>query len=443
MPFWDTLHGLMPTFFPAVKSAGQGALPMPSGQGGRTFWWGNGSGPIFPGGGLNVGRSIDYAQAAGDVTQNSAVAACINWISTNWADAPVRVGVQEGGKFAPVEHHPLQALLDQPNEDYNGKWLMWALLADYYRYGRAYVHIVSAGGQPKELQYLPAAVTTSVAGPDGRRSHYAYKPGNVVIRVPCDAVVHFRFGVDPCNVLEGVSPLGPVLVEIVSDNACARYPANVMHHGGLPPGVLVPKPQAAGDLTQPLTPELARILTDAFNEKRQADPGKIPLVSAPLELVLLGWKPSEMVLNDLREEPETRIAAQFGIPCLVAGLRAGLIRSTYSNSEQANKAAWTNCLVPLQKSFASEWTRQLLPLFPGSDGMTVEYLHSEVGVLQEDKMARRDTARKDFAAGVLTHEEVRAEQGRSPLSDAEKEKVGGQTTPAEDRGGPPEQKASE
>ena len=434
MAFHDTLHRLMPTFFrqSAFKASGNapGGLPMPSGGGGRPFWWGNGSGPLYPGGGLSLGRTIDYAQAAGDPMQNSAVAACMNWIGTNWGDAPVKVGRLDGGKFQPEPEHPLEILLDQPNEDFNGKWLMWALLTDYYRYGRAYAFVnAPKGGLPREIQYLPAACTWAVPDASGHLLRYAYKPAQAVIPVDKKNVVHFRFGVDPGNVLDGASPLTPVLSEIVSDNACARYPADVMHHGGLPPAVLTPKPQPAGSSVQPLTPELAAALTEMFNEKRAADPGKIRLIPAPLDLTILGWKPSEMALNDLREEPETRIAAMFGIPCLVVGLRAGMIRSTYSNTEQAVKGAWTNCLVPLQKYFASEWTRQLLPFYPDADGLTVQYDHTAVGVLQEDQMAKRDNARQDYAGGLITHDEARAEQGRDPVKGRNRTGFSGGKTP--------------
>lgn len=427
MAFRDTLHNLMPTFFPAIKSGnGTGGLPMPSGSGGRSYWWGNGSGPIFGGGGLNLNRTIDFAQAAGDVMQNSAVAACMNWIGTNWGDAPLKVGKLAGNKFEPEPHHPLEDLLDQPNEDFNGKWLMWALLSDYYRYGRAYAYIVLVNGAPHEIQYLPAQCTQAVSDKAGRLSHYAYRPAQQTIAVDKTLVVHFRFGVDPANTLEGLSPLAPVLPEIVSDNACARYPANVMHHGGLPPAVLTPERPAAGSNAAPLDPDTAKALSEAFNEKRAADPGKIPILSGSLRLIELGWKPSEMALNDLREEPETRIAAQFSIPCLVVGLRAGMIRSTYSNTDQAVKMAWTNCLVPLQKYFASEWTRQLLPYYPDSEGKSVAYDHTAVGVLQEDQNAKREQARKDYQGGILTHAETRAEQGRDPLPDSE---TGGLKTP--------------
>ena len=410
----------MPTFFPIKAS--NGSLPMPVGTG-RNFFWGNGSGPLYPGGGINVGRSLDYAQAAGDVTQNSAVSACLNWICTNWADAPLKVGSLAGNKFEPIEHHPLELLIDQPNEDYNGKWLMWALLSDYYATGNAYAHIVVTGGTPKAVEWLPAGCVSPVPDKSGRLLRYDYKPAQTVIPVAKEEVVHFRFGVSRTNTLLGVSPLGPVLVEIVADNACARYPANIMHHGGLPPGVFTLKAAAAGTNMAPLDPDTARAIMQAFNEKQQADPGSFKMIPGPLDFLMLGWKPSEMALNDLREEPETRICAQFGIPPIVVGLRAGMIRSTFANMEQSTKNAWTNCLVPTQKYFASEWTRQLLPFYTGAAGDTVAYDHSGVTVLLDDMNEKRAQARNDYETGLLTHDEARAEQGRDPLTDAERQAV--------------------
>ena len=393
---------------------------MPRGAG-RSFWWGDSSGPLYPGG-LSVGRSIDYAQAAGDVTQNSAVAACLNWICTNWADAPVKVGTLSGNKFEPVPNHPLEVLLDQPNEDFNGKWLMWALLSDYYAYGNAYAYIVAPdGGEPKEIQWLPAGCVSPVSDGAGRLLRYDYKPAQTSIAVDKTRIVHFRFGVSRTNPLLGVSPLGPAIIEIVADNACARYPANIMHHGGLPPGVFVLKPGAAGSNMAPLDPDTAKAIMLAFNEKQQADPGAFKLIPGPLDFLMLGWKPSEMALSDLREEPETRICAQFGIPPIVVGLRAGMIRSTFANMEQSTKNAWNNCLVPTQKYFGSEWTRRLLPFYPGGAGERVQYDHSSVGALMDDQNEKRGQARDDYAAGLLTHGEARGEQGRDPIENSEQD----------------------
>jgi HK97 family phage portal protein len=421
----------MPTFFPAVKSARGGQLPMPRGVG-SGIWWGDGRGPIYAGVGLNTGGQVNYAVAAGDVSQNSAVSACLNWIGTNWGAAPVQVGREDGdGKFEPVKGHPLVDLLTQPHEDYTGKWLIWALVTDYYGLGNGYAHIVMAGGRPSEVEYLPARCVSPVPDPAGRLLRYAYKPDQTVIPVEPADVAHFRFGIDPGNTLQGRPPLAPVYHEIVSDNCAGQYAANLLFHGGLPPAILIPDP-AGQSAAAPLDPQTAKALKDAFNEKRRINPGEIQMLTNALKLIELGWKPEEMALNDVREEPETRICAQFGIPPITVGLRAGLIRSTFANMEQAERQAWRGCLAPLQSYFASEWTRQLLPLFPDSEGMVVRYDHSQVSVLAEDMNAKREQARKDHGAGLITHEEARAESGRAPLTDKQKAEGHGQKGDGQD-----------
>lgn len=431
MSFFDSLKSAMPTFF---KSAGDGALPMPKGGGGGNFWWGDGTGPIYgPAMGLNVSRSINFAQAAGDVTQNSAVAACLNWMATSWGDAPAKTGVEVNNKFEPDDGSALSALLAQPNPDYAGIWLTWALLSDYWRFGRAYCYIVVGIGAPAELQYLPARCVTAVPDSTGRLLRYDYKPERQAIALDPARVVHFRFGINPDNPLEGVPPLAPVYDEIVSDNACARYPANMMHHGGLPPALLVPEPASKDTVAEKLTPDMAKALKDAFNEKRRASPGDIQMLSNAMKLLTLGFKPSEMALNELREEPETRICAVIGIPPIVANLRAGLLRSTYNNTTEANKAAWTQCLIPLQRYFASEWTRKLLPFYPTLRGSVVAYDHSQVAALQDNQLEKRKQALSEYNAGMLTLEEARAEGGR----DSQVPKDGFKPAPAPSTTPPP------
>ncbi len=403
MSFWNSLKTVMTT------PIGRG-VALPSGNG-NLHWWGDGTGPIW--GSLGARPGLDMRAAAGDVSQNSVVSAAVNWLATSWMEAPPLVGMKQAGKFAPKAAHPCALLLAQPAPDFAGQWLTWALLTDYFRDGNAYCHIVMGLREPGELQYLPARCIRPVSDAQGRLAYYEYKPkAGTVYQLDPARVVHFRFGVDPGNLLRGVSPFGPASVEIVSDNAAAAYPAHLLHHGGVPPGVLVPEPPQKDSRTEPMTREVAQTLKDDFNAKRRATPGEIPILSAALKLIMLGYKPSDMALLEVRTMPETRICAQIGIPPIVLNLYSGLQRSTFANMEEAKKSAWTDGIIPLQTLFASEWTRVLLPLFGNSHGLVVGHDYSKVGVLQEDMTAKRRQALDEYNAGLLTYEEARSEGGR-------------------------------
>ena len=60
---------------------------------------------------------------------------------------------------------------------------MWALLTDYYRYGRAYAHVIARPKWPAEIQYLPAGCTVAVPDGNGRLLRYDYTPASKALPV--------------------------------------------------------------------------------------------------------------------------------------------------------------------------------------------------------------------------------------------------------------------
>lgn len=375
---------------------------------------------------LKGGGKLDFIKEAGDLRMNSIVSICLNWIATTWAQAPVSIGTRSGALVDPDEgadKHPAVRLLRRPNAQYTGKWLTWALLNDWWPTGNAYAHIVTNGrnnlvGEPVELEWLPAAYTLPKADRSGHLSYYEYRPNGTPIPYDPKEIVHFRFGIDPINPLLGLSPLLAQARYIVADNAGGAYSAGLLHNGGIPPALLVPQAptgaaNAPGGVSR-LTPEDAETLTTRLKEKFRDEPGQLVFLSQAVQLLMLGYKPSEMALNDLMEEPETRIPAAFGIPPEVLKLRIGLVRSTTNNIGESHKMGWQDCLVPNQDLFADDWTEQLLlRRFEGTpEDKTLFYDRREVGVLKPDKSADRKDAQLLFTGGVIDRYDAKVMAGQ-------------------------------
>lgn len=350
-------------------------------------------------------------EEAGDLRLNSIVAICLNWIGTSWPLAIPQVGRLRSGKFTPDKAHPLVDLLQKPHPHYGGKWLMWALNTDYWTLGNAYVQILTGrGGVPVELNYVPAKHLRPVADDAGFLSHYYHEVSNK--EVDPQEIVHFRFGIHPDNPLLGQTPLLAVFREIVTDNSAADYNAGLLKNGGVPPWLLSPRVTKDLDGQVVVSPEEAKTVRDTIQERTGQRPGQGLFISSAIDFHQLAFEPGKMGLELLREEPETRIPAVFGIPPIVLGLRAGLLRSTYNNTKEAKSAAWTGCVIPTQDYFAEEITNHVLVRYPDGAEKVLQYDRSQIGELQPDQNERRKQAREDFGASVITLEEARAEGGR-------------------------------
>src|SRR5687767_8764875 len=70
--------------------------------------------------------SRDWVAEAGDLTLNSAVMACLGWITRVWPEAPLRIYTENAeGKREKVARHPLSELVRKPNPDYSAG-VLWS-----------------------------------------------------------------------------------------------------------------------------------------------------------------------------------------------------------------------------------------------------------------------------------------------------------------------------
>jgi len=109
-----------------------------------------------------------------------------------------------------------------------------------------------------------------------------------------------------------------------------------------------------------------------------------------------------MDLKALRRIPEERISGVLGIPAIVAGLGAGLDRSTFANFKEAREAAYESMIIPSQRIIGSALKRQLLRDF--EDDITqwkVGYDLSDVRILQEDENQMSTRTVAEVQGGIL------------------------------------------
>jgi HK97 family phage portal protein len=375
-------------------------------------WTSNNTG--WPGFSSLAPRDLDYTRT--DATASSIVMQCLNWITRNFPQGRFEVVDYQGDEKTPIEGHELTKLLAKPNPWYSSRILWAGTLLDYNVDGNAYwlKNRPSVGAPPQELWYLPSFSVRPywpIDRDDVFISYYVYtNPRGEQIRIEVDDIVHIRHNIDPREHRMGISPLKAVLLEVFTDIEAGRFSAALLKNMGIP-GVLV----TPGENVT-LDREKAEQFKQQWEQKFAGDNrGKTAFLNYQAKVEQLGFNPTELSLKDVRRIPEERISGALGIPAIVAGLGAGLERSTYSNTEQARTQAFEENLVPTWYAMADEITQQLLPDFESSDTRMAHFETGHIKALQESETDAQSRARANFAAGGMTLNEFRQAINLEPI----------------------------
>lgn len=351
------------------------------------------------------GSNFTYASDAGILWQNSAVAACINWITKAFNEAEMVLEYKRrDGSYESITH-PVLELLSTPNPHYTEDHLWSGLLLSYLTAGRAYSYIeYNKGNEPSALYYMPHFNMKAIGEGGEFISRYEYTDDYVKVMQKKE-VIHLKYHIDPYNYREGISPLAPVLREIVTDNEASNAAASLMKNLGAPGISFTPKEQ--------VTMEQKQILKDYIGARLRGDRrGELMVFPVDGAVNTWGFSPDQMALDKVRNVPEERICSVFGLSPIVVGLGAGLNISTYSNYQEAREAAYESCMVPLWNNIADQLTGQLLPLYDlNPKKVRLRFDCSKIRGLDKSEQEHHDKVREDFTAGIISMEEARQALG--------------------------------
>ena len=346
---------------------------------------------------LSFGRSIfNYKAEAGDALESSPVAAVVGWFAKNFPEAPPGMWRQlPKGQEEQERDHAMLELLQRPNPHYTGPLLWMATTTDWVINGDGYwIAIPNRFGTPVELWYAPSwqmAPKGSDTDPNVFISHYEYTIDGAPTMLDPKYVIHFRNGLDPKNPRRGCSPLKSLWREIFTDNEAADFTASILHNMGIP-GLMV-SPEAGVKINDTEALNTKRDLQAKFSGEKRGEP---IVMTGATKIQQFGFSPEQLLLRELRRIPEERVSAVTGIPAVVAGLGAGLDRSTFTNMAEAREAAYESGLIPAQRILGEDVRFQLLPLFGENPfGWRFGFDLSKVRVLQEDLY--RQAQRLDLA----------------------------------------------
>ena len=372
---------------------------------------------------------IDYANEVGDGTNSDVVMAPVQWMMRTFPEAPIRMRTYDkDGEEEMIVDHKLLDLLSNPNESYPSETLWASTILSYAVDGNAYwLKVYSNSGKVVQLWWVPHTLISPVQPWELRDdesqfiNYYRYTvPGRGDYYIEPDGVVHFRFGQDIENPRKGLSPLKSAVREIFSDQEAANWTAALLKNGAVPGLMVAPDPAGGGGRVG----DAALKATKTYLESQftASNRGRPHVSSMPMKIEQFGFSPEQMDLKVVRRLPEERVSALLGIPAIVAGLGAGLDRSTFSNMGEAREMAWESNVIPTQRIFAATISMQLLRKdFMQKEGGTpgrgnkrapteIYFDNSDVRVLQEDENNKVTRLNTGVKGGWIRVSEARREQ---------------------------------
>lgn len=329
-----------------------------------------------------------------DAIKNSALTAVVGWVTRTIAATPLRVF--DGTQF--VDDHPAGDLLRAPNPYYGERLLRSAVVGEMLLYGEAFLlKERSQSGRVLRVWFLSHG---TVRVETRQQVSYIYGPTGKVLD-PED-IIHLRYRLAPDGV-RGVSPITSVLNEVLTDNEAALFTAAILRNSGVP-GVVI-SPASADTIIDKETAEAVRVL---WQQRVTGELRGQPIVFTDrVDVETFGFSPNDVLLDKIRRIPEERICAVFGVPAIVAGLGAGLERSTFANYSEAREAAFEECIFPIQQLLAEEMTRQLLAEYGDSPPNRFEFDNSGIGALGRGRREEMAAIASLVQAGIISTEEAR------------------------------------
>lgn len=288
--------------------------------------------------------------------------ACIRLIADAVADLVADADLYQtarSGEDTEIEDDPILDLLARPNpdqdaHDYFADLLTWRLIA-----GNAYSErIDGVGGMPQELWNLRADRMSVIPGPDGRAVAYDYTVNQQTRRLPRYQgnrlmVLHLK-APNPLDDWYGMSALDPAGFSADVHTGASALLKALIDNSARPSGAL----SYTGDvpLTQDQRLSLREQIDSAWVGAKNA--GKPLLLDGGLKWEQIGMSIADMQMMDLRNDMARDICRAFKVPPMLMGIPGD---NTFANYQEANKALYRDCVMPLAGQVCRAFSRWLLP----------------------------------------------------------------------------------
>lgn len=388
--------GLLPRMIPDEKYISQQkALQAGSLIEQIPVWWHDK--PAYPL--INFESNVRFGYRA-----NELIFACMGTKANTAASAHLRVIDDEG---EPLEDHPLQLIINQPNKFYTETDMIGMIIMHLDLAGRSYWQkLRTRGGKVIELWPLRPDWTKPIRSRTDFISGYEYRvPGLDVQRINAGDILDFRLA-DPLDFFNGYSPVSTAMRVAHVDNAVTDYLELFFKNGGIPPGLLTTKSRLNDEDVTDIRRRWQERYGGIANWLAPA------VIDQDVTYQKTGLDFKEMGMEALDGRTESRICSILGVPAILVGAQVGIAHSHLSNMQEAQTDLWHNTLMPLYKRIADEIATDLVREFQGD--IDVEWDFSDVAALNESTDQIWSRAQAALTAGGITRNEFRDMVGYEP-----------------------------
>ncbi len=305
---------------------------------------------------------------------------------------------------AELTEHPLLRLLQRPNARQAGATFLDALYGHLLISGNAYVELVEAGGDLRELHLLRPDRVSVVADAGGWPVGLEYRAGQVRRTVATGnagaGALHLSL-FHPLDDHGGFPPLEAALIALDTHNAAGRWNKALLDNSARPSGALVYAPKEGGNLSEEQFDRLKSELEDGYSGATRA--GRPLLLEGGLDWKAMSLSPKDMDFIEAKHSASRDIALAFGVPPMLLGIPGD---NTYANYQEANRAFYRMTVLPLVARTVREVSAWLGPAF--GEGLRLWYDADQVEGLAADRDA---LWARVGAAGFLSDDEKREAVG--------------------------------
>jgi HK97 family phage portal protein len=339
------------------------------------------------------------------------VLACVNAVATGLATLPACVYRAEGDGRVEAPNHPVARLIRSPNRHQTWvDWVEWTV-AQALLYGNSLSVVETDGaGRPTALVPVPWPNVLVSLLPSGRLAYdvVAYQTPWGGMSPPRrfldDQVFHLRDRSDDGFV--GRSRISRAPDVLGAAIGVQTYSTAIWDNSASLSGMVTTGPN--------ISPKGIRRMEAWFSEKHvgSINARRVLFADADTKFVPISVSPGDAEVLDSRRFSVIELARLFNVP---PPLIQSYENNTFTNAATASIWFATNTLAPWARKLEAEFGRSVFA-DPSGD------FHIEIdlsGLMRGDYATRWTANVAAVAAGILTRDEIRAQEGFGPLSAAE------------------------
>lgn len=332
--------------------------------------------------------------------KNSAVYACVRALAFAFPEPSLIAYKDSEFGLQPVRSDdPLQKLIRTPNPDMGEAEFMQFAITFCPLGGNLYIWKErSVSGKVIALWPFSDKEITPVAGhnpSEGIVAGYEFNSGDGhKFYLDKKDVIQWKWMIDPITPWSGMSALRAAWEDVIFDRETSNYAFSTFKNDAIPPMVVT-----STEDTQLTDEDIERMKAQWRARYGGKERGVPAFLEYGMTVQKMGYSMQELNMTELKNIPESRICAGFGVPPTIALLYVGLKRSDYGDGE-ARKSFTVTTLVSLWRTLSSELTSSLSDDFGG--GYTLRFDMNQVRALQENVKELWDRALGAMNASAIT-----------------------------------------